>query len=516
MTHAPISLIMILGLSAIFFGYLAAWTQLQSKIHGAREFFWTLLASACYSLGYAIEISRTNLQDVLHAIRLEYVGLAFIPTLMLLFALRFIRKKPLGIFPTCLILTVPCITLAMVNSMPHHSFYYINPQVIQGEFFPVLVFERGIWYYIAYLYLFLSGFLSMLLLIVHALKSNIRIQKQVAVLAFGTSLPLLAAILRIFDLIPGEIDPTPFSLVFTSVIFALAFFRLGLFELVPAARELALDSIAEGFLVIDQHGKLQDYNKAIQQFPGADNLIAGETLPHQNELVIHLLPLIEHQSESVRFAVKDQNKQMHHYTAKAQPIFAERTKLNGLAILISDITESVNLMEELSIQANIDDLTGLFNRRHLLLLGNQILTRTFHQQTSLGIVLIDLDNFKEVNDQYGHIAGDEVLKKVAGCLRRGIRQGDVLGRYGGDEFALFMPNANLKTSIQVTERLHRQLSDLEINIKKQKTSIEASFGIHALQPDKHTKIESVLHVADQALYQAKAAGGNRWISSSSE
>jgi len=213
MQQAPIFLVIILGLSALLATYLAAWARLHGRAPAANEFFWLFLGVAVYSLGYAVEISRTELEGVLTALRLEYVGLAFVPVLMLLFVLHFIRGKPLPVPLTAALMVVPCITLLLVFTVDYHNLYYVNPRMINGEFFPVIDFGRGLWYVVNFSYLLLLTILSLFLLVFHAFRVERKKKRQAITMAVGAFFPVLSGILYFLGLIPGNIDPAPFSLV---------------------------------------------------------------------------------------------------------------------------------------------------------------------------------------------------------------------------------------------------------------------------------------------------------------
>jgi diguanylate cyclase (GGDEF)-like protein len=159
-------------------------------------------------------------------------------------------------------------------------------------------------------------------------------------------------------------------------------------------------------------------------------------------------------------------------------------------------------------QAATDSLTGLANRRTLdeeLVLEWR---RAHRVGDSLAFILLDLDNFKQVNDTHGHPAGDAVLRTVGRVLLGGIRQVDLAGRYGGEEFALILPETDLTGALKLAERLRVALETTPIELAAGKTmQVTASFGV-ALKDELHSADELVA-VADEALYAAKRGGKNR-------
>ena len=166
-------------------------------------------------------------------------------------------------------------------------------------------------------------------------------------------------------------------------------------------------------------------------------------------------------------------------------------------------------MKRLQHQANTDELTNIFNRREFIRISEFEMNKSFSNQTPLGIILLDIDHFKSINDQYGHTVGDQVLRSVAACLQSGIRDEDVLGRYGGEEFAILLPGAGPQTSLLIAERLQTALMSNQIELGKEKLIVTASFGVFSMIVNENTAINDLLKNADKALYQAKEGGRNR-------
>ncbi|GAB3089829.1 sensor domain-containing diguanylate cyclase [Lysobacter terrae] len=183
----------------------------------------------------------------------------------------------------------------------------------------------------------------------------------------------------------------------------------------------------------------------------------------------------------------------------------EIVSLLGIA---TDFTQFYKLKEELARQATTDELTGVRNRRSLLETARQEFTRANRYQHPLSVLMLDIDHFKSINDRYGHDVGDKVLRAVADACRRELRDSDVLGRLGGEEFGVVLPNTSRDGAMAVAERLRVRIDALRLggdwggNITP-----KVSIGVACIQGA--TRIEAVLKRADQALYAAKAAGRNR-------
>lgn len=168
--------------------------------------------------------------------------------------------------------------------------------------------------------------------------------------------------------------------------------------------------------------------------------------------------------------------------------------------------ELQDIQEQLKMLAAHDVLTGLYNRRYILERIEEKLPEIRRHQLDCCFVVMDIDYFKDVNDNYGHIAGDDVLRDVAQILVNGVRQGDIVARYGGEEFLIFLPMTELESAQVLVERLRVALEAHIHLIENEKVIVTASFGI--AHHDVNDSADRTIARADKALYQAKLAGRN--------
>ena len=171
------------------------------------------------------------------------------------------------------------------------------------------------------------------------------------------------------------------------------------------------------------------------------------------------------------------------------------------------------LQHELERQAQTDSLTGLTNRRHFLLLAEKELSRAVRYGGALAILMLDIDFFKKTNDTHGHSTGDVVLQALAKLLRLELRDVDVVGRLGGEEFAIILPQTDGANAFEVAERLRKTVADTGVVLQQGlPIHFTISIGVVALHGS-NTNIEILLNQADKALYEAKHTGRNRVIAS---
>jgi diguanylate cyclase (GGDEF)-like protein len=183
---------------------------------------------------------------------------------------------------------------------------------------------------------------------------------------------------------------------------------------------------------------------------------------------------------------------------------AEADLAQTFASEVAIAVENARLFEQLQQMAITDGLTGLFNRRHFFELGEIELRRSRRYHNSLSLLMLDVDNFKKFNDQHGHAFGDQVLVMISRCMRTVIREVDLLGRYGGEEFVILLPETSLEAGIEVAERLRYAIANC---LAGDNLVITVSIGIASLD-DRSRTFDDLLQWADQALYRAKQAGKN--------
>jgi diguanylate cyclase (GGDEF)-like protein len=175
------------------------------------------------------------------------------------------------------------------------------------------------------------------------------------------------------------------------------------------------------------------------------------------------------------------------------------------------------LLKQLEVAAATDEKTGLFNAFGWRDIATRELARTQRSQSACGVLMVDLDHFKRVNDTYGHLAGDSVLKAVGSLLRTEVRDYDVVGRFGGEEFAVLLPEITEEHAIAIAERIRTAVTKLEVDVAiedHQLTTISGlsvSIGV-AVCPDSGTVVDRLLLAADTALYKAKNDGRNTVVS----
>jgi two-component system cell cycle response regulator len=186
-----------------------------------------------------------------------------------------------------------------------------------------------------------------------------------------------------------------------------------------------------------------------------------------------------------------------------------QVRLRAGTRLVELQAELLKAREDLRDQATRDSLTRLWNRSFILGEMGRELARSERESRPLGVVIVDLDHFKQINDTHGHQAGDAVLREAARRMQNGIRQYDSIGRYGGEEFLILLPGCSEADCFSQADRLRKQLAQTDMFANDASLRVTASFGVTSAPPGETCTQEALIRRADEALYVAKRSGRNR-------
>jgi len=270
-------------------------------------------------------------------------------------------------------------------------------------------------------------------------------------------------------------------------------------EVISTATVTAMEHIKEGFILVDTDNKYLSSNPAAaRMLPGltklkkGDSIYSAENWPEEFQ--------IEKES-SIEFSTTGDSR---FFRAGISPVFDKDKKLIGMILLIADITNNVTFMKELEMAAYTDALTGLYNRKHFTELADAEIQRAFRLDQMLYTAMLDFDFFKNVNDTYGHSAGDLVLRTASELIHKNIRSYDLLCRYGGEEFGILFAVKDENEVQEVAERIRLDIKNCVMNYEGTDLRITCSIGLAKFL--KTDTLETSLKKADEALYAAKNAG----------
>ncbi len=463
-----------------------------------------MVSAALYCFGYAGEVAQTTLPRARFWLHVEYLGIPWTPALWVLLARRHIGLRThLG-----LLFAIPVITFVGEWSNSLHGLYNYSVQVLPRGPFWVVSTHRGplAWLNLVYLY---SAFLYGTWIYVSGFRAASRLVRIQNILLAASSLPPLCGyLIYLFGMSPWGLDLAPLTMGVTVILAYFAVFRLESFNLVPMAHSLVFTNMRDAALVTDLHHRLVDFNPAARELlPGLASASLGDDLSKALGAPPFLAVAFRGSGtpQEIELCVKNE---IQYFQLCVFPLRAEKQQM-GWAIILADVTAQHRLLRELHRDAETDELTGIANRRSFTAAIERELARCKRSRNAFSVILVDLDHFKSVNDCFGHGAGDRVLCMVAGQIAKCLRKADLLCRYGGDEFAILLPETGLKGAGEVAERIRAGVANSGVEFESRTISASISVGLAVYCAGRTADWQQLLAEADQALYRAKADGRNR-------
>ena len=293
------------------------------------------------------------------------------------------------------------------------------------------------------------------------------------------------------------------------------------FEKIKA--QTMLESIGEGVISTDCNGKITYLNPAAEQLTGWSNgsatgkllyevfLIRSsstnaaikyplETCIHHGATVKHDALLILLRQDGKEYVIQD----------TASPIKDKQHNVIGMVLVFHDVSKIQHMSDQLAYQATHDDLTGLINRREFESCLNESLISAQENKTRHALCYIDLDQFKVINDTYGHQAGDDLLRRLSNHIKEKVRKGDIFARLGGDEFGVILTDCPMDKALQIASAIKNTVQSFEYTWHGHSFNTGASIGLVPIIGD-NTNLNELMMKADSACYIAKDNGRNREI-----
>jgi diguanylate cyclase (GGDEF)-like protein len=333
-----------------------------------------------------------------------------------------------------------------------------------------------------------------------------RRQTVIALLLVGGS--ILYSIAYVAGLINLNKDFSPLIYNIIALVLVVAMIRYKIYDIFLVSRQGMFDNIREGIIIFDLGGRIIDFNNTGRETLGLDSRTYGKT-------VFYSLPFW-HQLD---FSLPKDTKSIKSGNLLSKVVSMEvgddinyfdiaiRYVESGFILTMQDVTQMQRLMIQIEEMANFDSLTQLRNRRSFFNAAEVFIASLQRNRQALTIMLIDIDNFKAINDRFGHMTGDQVLVDVAGLLNTNLRAVDVRARYGGDEFIVMLPQTTPEDALIVAAKLQENLSGYINEEVTRQIQVSLSIGISGRNVfSRRDTLEDVLEEADKAMYAVKNDG----------
>ncbi|MEL6940557.1 MAG: diguanylate cyclase [Cyanobacteria bacterium J06598_1] len=546
----------ILCLTTVISGCVAfmAWIR-RAEAPATKPFTWLMIAIAAYAVAGAMGTASLSTASIIFWAKAEAILSSAVTALFFTFTLHFTyRSQWLTLQRRGLVWAIPIFNMLLVVTNPWHQQVWTRFARVENSH--LLTFHNGpaylwiaAWFYI---YVITGS-----LLVARSVTTLEKIYRQQAItVMISAAPPLLVGMLYVLELVPPGISLLPMSFLVTGLVYFTSLFRFRLFDLLPIARDTLIESMGDSVLVLDMQDRVIDMNPAAAQFTyrmttaiTADiPLASGQprwlgapvatVLAEWPSLLLHCK-----KEENTEVLVSICQEPPLHINFRLRLLCNQEQRPTGKLLVIRDVTEEhetqltlqqtneiqrqtqlelkrtndllaqrlkkiESLQGQLREQAVRDGLTKLFNRRYFeeALLAEY--SKAKRSGTPLALILIDVDNFKRVNDTYGHQAGDCALQVFAEVIRHHVRESDIACRYGGEEFIVAMPGMTMTEAYQRAESLRRAFQKTVIQYKEQTIQATISCGVGAL-PEWGGSQDGLISLVDKALYRAKKGGRDR-------
>lgn len=492
---------------------VAAWPRRDDPT--VRAFLLLAAGVAIWSGGRLLEISETELAGRIFWAKLQYVGIVAVPIGWLVAMVHL--SRPRFVVPWSM-LWVPVfaalLTLVLVFTNERHHLIWTTIERMPPGVAPGAVFHHGIGYTATAAWTYAMLGLSMYFLATAEVPNAALSVRGRNVLMAGLMLPLVTHIAYLYrwtSPLGGDLTPATFSLMTLLVWFCAL--RTHLDDTGHYARLRVFDTIREGCVILGADGRIVEFNPAAARL--VPELCRGQ-----------IPPSIWHDALNAAGEVSPVIPDGAGYEVAVEPVRRMDGKQIGLLVFMRDISryqsrelalatqlgETTEQLSRVQADLDIDALTGIPNRRYFQRESHEAVARAFERGTELGLLILDVDLFKQFNDLYGHPRGDECLRQVAAALTGVLRGAQFCTRLGGEEFAVVLPDSSMKETRGIARSMVAAVRELGIphNGTPVQPYVTISVGAVCAVPEA-ARLEPLLHRADSAMYRAKRAGRNRYV-----
>ncbi|WP_432261298.1 histidine kinase N-terminal 7TM domain-containing protein [Cupriavidus sp. TMH.W2] len=496
---------------------IATWPRRDDPT--VQAFLVLALGAAVWSGGRLLELSSADLAGRILWAKVQYVGIVAVPIGWLVAMVHL--SRPRHVVPwSWLLLPVlaAVITVVLVFTNEHHHLIWRRITLMPPGVAPGAVFEHGAGYAIAAAWTYLLLALSLYFLVTAKVPNDTLSHRGRTILAAGLLLPMaahIAYILRWTGPFGGDLTPATFSLMVALLWFCAL--RTHLDDIVHYARLRVFDALGEGCVIVDRKEMIVAFNPAAaRQCPA---LRRGLRLPAAWDPALR-------PAHAARAAGAPFQPPGSPFELTAEPVRRLDGRQIGNLLFLRDISrfqsrelaltarlgQTEEQLWQVQADLDIDALTGIRNRRYFQRESIAAVTRACERSQALGLLILDVDQFKQYNDLHGHVAGDDCLRQIAGALCGTLSGEQFCARLGGEEFAAVLPGATRNETRDVARRMVAAVRDLGIahNGTPVQPVVTISVGAVWTVPEA-PRLEPLLHRADSAMYGAKRAGRNRFM-----
>jgi diguanylate cyclase (GGDEF)-like protein len=544
----PLVVTALFGAAMLF----VAWRNRAEPV--ARWFAATVAALLVWTVGYAFELMAVGLHAKIVWANLEYAAMIALPLLWLQVVVVYTRRRGLSRIVWAALGAAGAALYLGIVANPYRSFR-VHPTVVTHGALSALHPDYGpLWGFGGMPFEYGVLLVAALLLVrnmTHA--HSIHVRQSLALVA-ASILPLAGGTAYILHVSPWpDYNWATAVLSVSGLLMAYALFSCRLFDLAPLARDAVIEHLADGVMVLDVQGRLRDFNPAAAlSFPELEKDSIGKPIAElfaarsdigdvlqdaargltdagQRELLSGRSWDVE-SAASLAHAVgadaarpdptgagapqdaEPPVRRPHVLNLRATTVASGAGTVLGLAVVVCDVTERVALLDDALRLATTDGLTGVLTRRRFTELAELEVARAAARGAPLTVLLLDLDRLRVINDTHGHVAGDRLLSAVAVGWQNQLREGDLIGRLGSDEFCVLLPATDSDEARPIAERLRSSTPQCSPWGEGAPWRCTVSIGMVTVQRSRlDDRFGELLDAADRGLYVAKESGRDRVV-----
>ena len=472
-----------------------------------------LLCSYCaflftYCLSFALELAGTSVALMLVFRCINVVALGFLPGLILLIFLDIVGVlKKIKTIHYLIIFIIPILTIIFTATSGIHDLFLYDFTAKNYGSLTYLANEKGFWFYVVSTYSSVMLIIS-LFFILKAFLSTKKNLFPIYVLLTTVILAIVGILIKIFE--PNSVMSLflPFVVPIFTYVLATRKVSYSLFDSIPLAYQKAFDRSDNCKLILNSDLNLIEFNNSARDMiPLLSEDMISKNISEFIDYDGRIKNAVINNTECRRQIIHNGN--VMHFKVSSSALHDKSKKIMGYIVSLIDITELVDTMTELTDLASVDTLTQTHTRRYFIQRSEVEFARAKRHGHPLSFIILDLDFFKNINDRYGHLAGDCMLKEIANICKSKIRSIDLLGRFGGEEFMLLLPETDLEGAVFVAERIRRAIEEAGFVYESETMHMTVSLGVTGTDKITKENFDVFLRCADRALYKAKENGRNR-------
>jgi diguanylate cyclase (GGDEF)-like protein/PAS domain S-box-containing protein len=503
-----------------------AWSR-RHTVQCAYPVAFFSLGNAIWAIMYALHWSSTYRPTEFFWLDMTYLGVVIVPGTFFCFALCYTDRRDWFNRQRLLILALePVLTLLFLWTDPLWGIFFDGKR----HTLDAVIFDGGLWFWFHVVYSYGLILYAVAILVRAFLKLSGAYRGQLRMIVLGALIPMVtnASNMIGIDFTPN-LDFTPVSFTLTGIFISIGIFRYQFLDLKPVAHDHLFASMSDAVIVLDAKKRVIDLNTQAQVL---FHTSLSDTIGAEIKTLLNRIPEIPPNVHTLQdghneFSIQEPGRQ--HFEIVISPLPDHTGNNQGSILTFRDITwrkqaelklmdakcELEKKLEEISAlqqrlreEAIRDYLTGLFNRRYLQETLERELSRAAREAKPLTLAMIDLDDFKKINDRFGHSTGDLVLINLGQVLMKFTRKEDIVCRYGGEEVVVVMPGAAQEDAYRRVDAWRQSYHSTPVQVSSLVFPVTFSAGIASF-PEDGLNAPDLLMVADLRLYRAKATGKNR-------